>query len=447
VANAAAPVKPNVLVILADDLGYGELGCQGFTREIPTPNIDRIASNGVRFTSGYVSGPYCSPTRAGFMTGRYQTRFGHEFNPGPAQSAPKTFGLSLGETTIANRLKAAGYTTGWFGKSHLGYEPEFHPLKRGFDEYYGFLGGAHSYLDASSDKGNPILRGTTPTTDIDGYTTDAFAREAVKFIDHHKSSPWFCYLAFNAVHAPLEATEKYLSRFPNIKENKRVRYAAMQSAMDDAVGSVLGKIRELGQEENTLIFFFSDNGGPSHQTTSGNGPLRGVKAQTWEGGIRVPFMVQWKGRIPAGKMDDRPVIQLDIYPTALAAAGVMVKPKWKLDGVNLLPYLTGEQSGAPHEALYWRFGPQVAIRKGDWKLVKGVGSVGVQGVERRAQSNMEGAELYDLGKDIGEKTNLADQEPAKVKELAADWDRWNSENVDAKWIPGNRDRNRTKQSN
>lgn len=325
VANAAAPVKPNVLVILADDLGYGELGCQGFTREIPTPNIDSIARNGVRFISGYVSGPYCSPTRAGFMTGRYQTRFGHEFNPGPAQSAPKTFGLSLGETTIANRLKAGGYTTGWFGKSHLGYEPQFHPLKRGFDEYYGFLGGAHSYLDASADKANPILRGTTPTTDIDGYTTDAFAREAVKFIDHHKSSPWFCYLAFNAVHAPLEATEKYLSRFPNIKDKKRLRYAAMQSGMDDAVGSVLGKIRELGQEENTLIFFFSDNGGPTRQTTSGNGPLRGYKSQTWEGGIRVPFMVQWKDRIPAGRVDDRPVIQLDIYP----------KLRWPLPGLRL----------------------------------------------------------------------------------------------------------------
>ena len=323
---AAVPAKPNVLVILADDLGYGELGCQGFTPEIPTPNVDSIAKNGVRFTSGYVSGPYCSPTRAGLLTGRYQTRFGHEFNPGPAQSAATTFGLPLSETTIADRLKTAGYTTGWFGKSHLGYAPPFHPFKRGFDEYYGFLGGAHSYLDASADAANPILRGTTPTTDIDGYTTDAFAREAVKFIDHHKSGPWFCYLAFNAVHGPLEATEKYLSRFPNVKDNKRLHYAAMQSAMDDAVGSVLGKIRELGQEENTLIFFVSDNGGPTAQTTSDNGPLRGFKAQTWEGGIRVPFMVQWKGHVPAGKIDDRPVIQLDILPTALAAAGVTAEP-------------------------------------------------------------------------------------------------------------------------
>jgi arylsulfatase A-like enzyme len=441
---ASADAKPNILVILADDLGYGELGCQGYTKQIPTPNIDSIAAGGVRFTSGYVSGPYCSPTRAGLMTGRYQQRFGHEFNPGPAQSADKTFGLSLAETTLADRLKAAGYATGWFGKSHLGYEPPYHPLQRGFDEYYGFLGGAHSYLDAGADKANPIMRGTTPTTDIDGYTTDAFAREAVKFIDAHQTGPWFCYLAFNAVHGPLEATEKYLSRFPSIDEKKRRTYAAMQSAMDDAVGKVLAKVRELGQEENTLIFFLSDNGGPTAQTTSANGPLRGFKAQTWEGGIRVPFLVQWKGHIPAGKVDDRPVIQLDIHPTALAAAGVAVKPEWKLDGVNLLPYLTGDKTGAPHEALYWRFGPQVAIRMGDWKLVKGGGSAGIAGIEPGAKATIEGAELYNLAKDIGETTNLAEQEPAKVKELAAAWNRWNADNVDAQWGPPRRAANANK---
>ncbi len=445
-AFAAAPTKPNVLVILADDLGYGELGCQGFTSEIPTPNIDSIAHGGIRFTSGYVSGPYCSPTRAGFMTGRYQTRFGHEFNPGPAQSSGKDFGLPLGETTIGDRLKAAGYVTGWFGKSHLGYEPPFHPLKRGFEEFFGFLGGAHSYLDASADRANPILRGNTPTTDIDGYTTDAFGREAVKFIEAHKSSPWFCYLAFNAVHAPLQATDIYLGRFPDIKDQKRRPYAAMQYAMDNAVGNVLDKLRELNLEENTLIFFFSDNGGPTRQTTSGNGPLRGFKSQTWEGGIRVPFMVQWKGHLPAGRTDDRPVIQLDIYPTALAAAGVAVQPEWKVEGVNLLPYLTGDKTDAPHEALYWRFGPQVAIRKGNWKLVKGVGSEGVGAVERRAKSNMDGAELYDLAKDIGETKNLANQQPDKVKELAADWDHWNSDNIEARWIPARANRNRAKQA-
>ncbi len=431
---AFAAEKPNILVILADDLGYGELSCQGFTTQIPTPNIDSLAKNGVRFTSGYVSGPYCSPTRAGLMTGRYQQRFGHEFNPGPAQASPN-FGLSLDEKTIGDRLKAAGYATGWFGKSHLGYEPPFHPLKRGFDEYFGFLGGAHSYLDAASDRANPILRGTTPVDSID-YTTDAFGRDAVSFIEKHDKQPWFCYLPFNAVHAPLESLEKYLARFTSIEDPKRRTFAAMLSAMDDAVGSVLSTIRARGLEKDTLIFFVSDNGGPTRQTTSGNGPLRGFKAQTWEGGIRVPWMIQWAGRIPAGKVDDRPVIQLDILPTALAAAGVDVQPEWKIDGVNLLPYLTGGKSGVPHEALYWRFGPQIAMRMGDWKLVKGIGSVGVEAMDPRKKASMENVELYNLAQDIGEKNNLAEKEPAKVKELTAAWEKWNSGLVDPKWFPG-----------
>jgi len=199
---------------------------------------------------------------------------------------------------------------------------------------------------------------------------------------------------------------------------------------------VLAKIRELGQEKNTLIVFFSDNGGPTAQTTSGNGPLRGFKAQTWEGGIRIPFMAQWKGRIPAGKVDDRPVIQLDILPTALAAAGVAIQPEWKLDGVNLLPYLTGEKSGAPHEALYWRFGAQVAIRMGDWKLVKGAGSRSIEGGTRQGGASMDGAELYNLKEDIGEKNNLAEKEPEKVKQLTTAWNKWNGELVPPSWMPG-----------
>ncbi len=429
---AAGANKPNILLILADDLGYGELSIQG-NPQIPTPNIDSLARNGVRFTSGYVSGPYCSPTRAALMTGRYQQRFGHEFNPGPAQRAEVTFGLSLKEKTIGDRLKEAGYATGWFGKSHLGYAPQFHPLKRGFDEYFGFLGGAHDYLDAVGDSGNPILRGTNVVDTID-YTTDAFGREAVKFIEKHRAGPWFVYLPFNAVHAPLEALPKHLARFPNIAERKRHTFAAMLSAMDDAVGAVLAKIRELGQEEKTLIFFLSDNGGPTAQTTSGNGPLRGFKAQTWEGGIRVPYIIQWKGHLPAGKVDDRPVIQLDILPTALAAAGVELKPQWNLDGVNLLPYLDGSRSEPPHSALYWRFGGQLAIRKGDWKLVKAPGlAAGAQALSGKASTDQ--AELYNLARDIGEKTNLATSEPAKFQELAAAWNAWNAELVEPSWRP------------
>lgn len=427
---AAAPARPNVLLILADDLGYGELSCQG-NPQIPTPHIDSIARHGVRFTSGYVSGPYCSPTRAGLLTGRYQQRFGHEFNPGPAEQAVANFGLPLSETTLADRLKAAGYATGMFGKWHLGYRPEFHPQKRGFDEYFGFLGGAHSYVDAAADPANPILRGTTPVKSVD-YTTEAFAREAVAFIERHQRSPWFVYLPFNAVHGPLQATEKYLQRSASITDSRRQTFAAMLSAMDDAIGTVLAKLRELKLEENTLVFFLSDNGGPTPQITSGNGPLRGFKSQTWEGGVRVPWLLQWKARIPAGRVDERPVIQLDVVPTALAAAGIAVKPEWKLDGVDLLPFLTGEKSGAPHEALYWRFGAQMAIRRGDWKLVKGPGG---EARDMAGGATAEGAELYNLREDIGEKRNLAAEHPEKLRELAAAWTKWNSELEAPRWIP------------
>ncbi len=427
----AAQQKPNILLIVGDDLGYGELSCQGFTQEIPTPNIDSIAKHGVRFTSGYVTGPYCSPTRAGMMTGRYQQRFGHEFNPGEAEVTADFIGLSVNEKTIGDRFKAIGYVNGWFGKSHLGYAPQFHPLKRGFDEYFGFLGGMHDYLDAEREKYNRILDGTTPIDKID-YTTDAFGRAAIKFIDQHRAEPWFCYLAFNAVHMPLEATDKYLARFAHIKDQKRRTYAAMQSAMDDAVGAVLEKVRALGQEENTLVIFLSDNGGPTQVTTSSNGPLRGVKSQTWEGGIRIPFMMQWKGHLPVGSVDDRPVVQLDILPTALAAAGVAANPEWKLDGVNLLPFLTGEKSGAPHDVLYWRFGQQIALRKGDWKLVKAPTTEAEVRV-RGGTGTTVGAHLYNLANDIGEKENLAAKNPEKLRELAAAWDKLNAEMIEPLW--------------
>ncbi|MDB6077964.1 MAG: arylsulfatase family protein [Akkermansiaceae bacterium] len=429
--------KPNILLIVADDLGYGELTSQGFKKDIPTPNIDSIGKNGVRFTNGYVSGPYCSPTRAGLLTGRYQERFGHEFNPGPPVEGNNAIGLALTEKTAGDRLKAAGYTTGWFGKSHLGNAPEFHPLNRGFDEFYGFLGGAHSYENPGADSNNPILRGREVDRNP-GYLTEAFAREAVSFIERKKDVPWFVYLPFNAVHAPLEVAEKYEGRFTSIEDPKRRKFAGLLSSLDDNVGVVLNKLKELNLEEDTLILFISDNGGPTEQTTSSNGPLHGFKAQTWEGGIRVPFAIQWKGKIAAGALDPRPVIQLDLLPTALAAAGVTAQPDWKLDGVNLLPYVKDGKEERPHDALFWRFGQQLAVRKGDWKLVKGVGTPGVQPGAADRPASIEGAQLYNLADDIGETTDLAAKNPDKVKELAALWNSWNSELVAPKWLPDGR---------
>ena len=318
-ALAAAPLaraadnKPNVIVILADDLGWGDIGCYG--SDLPTPNIDSIAKNGTRFTDAHVSCPYCSPTRAGLMTGRYQTHFGHEFNPGPAEQAVENFGLPLTETAMPARFKALGYRTGMFGKWHLGYREEYRPMRRGFDEFYGFLGGAHSYIDANADSSNPIYRGNTKVDKID-YTTDEFTREAVSFIERNKDNPFFVYLPYNAVHNPMQALDKYTARFPKIADPQRRIYAGMTAALDDGVGQVLKTLDKHKLTNKTLVVFFTDNGGPTLANTSRNGPLRGYKAQVWEGGLRIPFMMQWPGHIPKGKIVNHPVIALDILPNA-----------------------------------------------------------------------------------------------------------------------------------
>jgi arylsulfatase A-like enzyme len=425
-AGARAADRPNVVIVLADDYGYADVGFHG-CKDIPTPNIDAIAAGGVRCSSGYGSGPYCSPTRAGLLTGRYQTRFGHEFNAGAAGT-----GLPTTETTLADRLKAAGYATGVVGKWHLGSAPQFHPQKRGFDEFFGFLGGAHSYFPKQG-----IFRGTQEVEES-GYLTDAFAREAVAFIDRHKAHPFFLYLAFNAVHTPMDATEARLKRFESIADMRRRTYAAMTAAMDEAVGRVTSKLRAAGLEENTLIAFFGDNGGPTMLGTtinaSNNAPLRGSKRTTLEGGVRVPFALQWKGKLPAGAVYEQPVIQLDLLPTALAAAGVEAQPEWKLDGVNLLPYLTGQNSGRPHETLYWRFGEQMAIRRGDWKLVRYDATVDTPGQRSPgARPLVSPPRLYNLARDVGEASDLAAQYPEKVKELEGAWRSWNAEQARPLW--------------
>jgi arylsulfatase A-like enzyme len=408
--------KPNVIVIVADDLGYGEIVCGG-KQEIPTPHIHSIARAGICFTNAYVSCPVCSPTRAGLITGRYQQRFGHEFNTGPAARAAASVGLPLDQVTMADRMKKLGYATGAVGKWHLGYSPQFHPHKRGFDEFFGFLGGAHSYVDSEADAANRILRGNEPV-DKEEYLTDAFGREAVAFIDRHKSEPFFLYLPFNATHGPLEATDKYSNRFSQIGDRRRRTFAAMLSAMDDAVGAVLEKLRQVQLEENTLLFFIGDNGGPTQQITSKNDPLRGFKGQVWEGGIRVPCMMQWVGHLPAGKIYNDPIIALDILPTAVAAAGGNVFSGPPIDGVDLLPYLTGEKAGRPHETLYWRYGRQWAIRKGDLKLL---------------QTTTGGEQLFDLSNDISEQHDLSTEKPAAVAQLKKDYESWNAELQDPKW--------------
>ena len=434
-AETAKTTKPNILVIVADDLGYGDIGVHG-GKDVPTPHIDALAASGLRCTNGYVSAPYCSPSRAGFLTGRYQTRFGHEFNPHVGEEGK--LGLPLEQRTIADYLRGAGYATGLVGKWHQGFDRAHHPQSRGFDEYFGFLVGGHNYLlhkDAEAEFGsayskNMIYR-NREVQKLDGYTTDLFTDEALAFMERHTDKPWFLYLAYNAVHTPLEVLEKYGERVPEaVTDPDRRGYLSLLIGLDDAVGRITTSLHKRGKDKDTLIFFFSDNGGSGSKpylayNTGVNTPLRGDKGQTLEGGIRVPFFVSWPGKLPAGKTYDHPVTTLDILPTACALAGAKVDKE--CDGVNLLKYLTGEDTTAPHEALYWRFGPQMAIRKGKWKLVdwRDFGT-----------KKNSGLELYDLEKDISEKNNLAAAQPKTVTALAAAWETWNKQNIGPLWHGG-----------
>ena len=416
---AAVAKRPNVLIIVADDLGYGDLGFQG-GKDVPTPHLDGLARGGTRCTSGYVSCPVCSPTRAGLLTGRYQQRFGHEFNPGPQQNGSReAFGLPLTETTIANQLKKAGYRTGQVGKWHLGFSKRFLPNERGFDESFGFLGGAHTYLPSSEGKTSGIFRNGEEIHETE-YLTDAFGREGASFIERNASNPFFLYLTFNAVHAPLDTRPDKLEQFKHIKDRKRRSYAAMLSSLDDAVGRVLGQLDKSGVTQNTLVFFISDNGGPTQANASLNTPLNGVKATVWEGGIRVPYVLRWPDRIAADKTYDQPVIALDIFATVSAVAGVDVPKDRVIDGVNLLPYLNGEVATAPHEALYWRFGPQHAIRKGQYKLLK----------LRNGEEH-----LFDLNQDVGEQHDLLTERAEVAAQLRADFAKWDSQLAKPLWGP------------
>ena len=409
--------RPNVILIVADDLGYADLGCQNLSKDVRTPYIDQLATNGVRCTNGYVSAALCSPARAGLLTGRYQQRFGHEHNPGP--DTAETFGLPLDQATLPQQLKSVGYTTAMIGKWHLGNRPEFHPTRRGFDEFFGFLGGAHGY-NTVGQGANVLQRGTQPLDKTD-YLTDAFSREAVQFIERQAArqqvrteppNPFFLYLTYNAVHTPMQAPLQYLARFPDETDDTRKTMLAMLTAMDEGIGQVMAKLRERRLEEDTLIFFVSDNGGPTHANGSRNAPLRGVKNTLWEGGIRVPFIVQWKGSLPAGKIYNHPVIALDIAPTIYSVAGVSTLPKGRYDGVELLPYLGGSNPSPPHDALYWRAGEQWAVRAGSHKLTRADVS--------------QPPRLFDVSKDPGESNDLAAAQPDVAASLKSKYDQWSA---------------------
>jgi hypothetical protein len=416
-ARGAVPAaRPNILLIVSDDQGYADVGFQG-SKDLVTPHLDRLAASGIRFTNGYVTHPFCSPTRAGLMTGRYQQRFGHERNPHFNPSDHRE-GLPVGETLLPARLQPAGYVTGWIGKWHLGAAPEFAPERRGFAETYGFIGGGHRFrewaVNGAVEYQVPVERNGRPVTPPAHLTTD-LGREAVEFVRRHRGEPWFLYLAFNAPHNPQEPTPERLARFAAIADPLRQKYAAQMSLMDDAIGETAGALRATGQEPRTLVFFFSDNGGPVGINGSINTPLRGAKGTVYEGGVRVPFVVAWPERLQAGKVDDRPVSSVDVFATALAAAGVPMPTDRTYDSVNLIPYLTGEKAGAPHERLFWRNGSQLAVRDGNWKLVRAAG---------------KSDEVYDLATDVAETKDLAAEQPAVAARLAKALNAWNGELID-----------------
>ena len=425
--------RPNILVILADDLGYGDLGYTG-SPDIRTPTIDRLARSGIEITNGYVTHPYCGPSRAGLITGRYQARFGMEFN---IDYSPhdEHLGLPKNEKTIADRLQAAGYRTGVIGKWHLGAAPPFHPNNRGFDYFYGFLGGGHAYWPSSTTVTAPLAGGYHQPmlrnggyAEFEEYLTTALSRDAARFVTE-SDQPFFLYLSYNAPHSPLEAPREFLDKYTHIEDENRRTYAAMIDAMDEGIGMVVAALEESGKLDNTLIFFLSDNGGVypeawmTYATWASNAPFRRGKVALTEGGIHVPFIVHWPGGLPSGKEFDGLVSALDIAATSVAVAGGDFSDGL-LDGKNLVPHLAGEEDGSPHEALFWRFAEADyiwAVRTPDAKYLRQM----LPGV---------GRSFFDMGSDPYEAKNIVDEKPGRQAELARLWNEWNSHNLQNIWV-------------
>jgi len=413
IAEAASQDKPNIIVILADDLGYADLSCQG-SPDVKTPNIDSLAASGVRCTAGYVTAPQCGPSRAGILSGRYQTNLGLESNEFVYNPGLHKYPL------ISERLKEAGYNTGYMGKWGVSARPSLHPPKRGFDVTYWNQNGNLFFPLEEYYEGNQVRRGHKDV-ELEKYSTEAFTDEAIKFVNDQKDDPFFLFLAYITPHVPMEALEKDLKHFEHVEDPLRRTMLAMMKNMDDCVGRLLKTLDKKGIREDTLIFFLSDNGGATPTNTSHCGPnFRGTKTQMLEGGIRIPYIVNWRGKLPEGEVYDNPVSSLDIAATSFEVAGLDIQEDWKLDGVNILPYLKGENRSEPHKALYWRFQfplekenqHSFAIRKGKYKLVK----------NGWAQTPVA---LYDLENDTREEHNLAKTHPERFQELLKQWEKWN----------------------
>ena len=419
-----AQKKPNVLIILSDDQGWGDVGFNGGT-DIPTPNLDQLAKDGVIFNQGYSSHPYCSPSRAGLLSGRYQQKFGHENNPENKKQGEETVvGLPKSELMISELLQKNNYQTCAIGKWHLGNADKFLPNNRGFDDWFGFSGGGLNYWG----KTNPGKRelgvvrdGKLVPEESLTYLTDDFSNEAVKYIDKYtkNENPFFMYLAYNAPHAPIQATKEYTDKVKHIEYGDRAAYAAMVVGMDAGIGKVIQKLKEAGEYENTLIFFYSDNGG--HLSGASNFPYRGHKGMLFEGGIREPFVISWPNRIKGGNVYKKPIIALDIYPTILAAAEIEKPESKKIDGVDLLPILTKKKKCLKERTLFWQYsgGEGYAVRDKNYKLIYSY--------------YKKEFLLFDIEKDEYEHNNIASKYPKIVATLKGKYQEWAKTNVTPLW--------------
>ncbi|MGL6314356.1 sulfatase family protein [Vibrio sp. WXL103] len=436
---AADNLAPNIIVILADDLGYNDVGFTGET-QIQTPNLDRLAYDGVIFHNGYVTHPYCGPSRAGLLTGRYQARFGMENNITYAPQDPH-MGLPLSETTFVEHLQTAGYRTGMVGKWHLGGALHFQPQNRGFDYFYGFLGGGHNYFPDGVAVGHhneywmPMVENGKPAI-FDEYLTTALSRKAAEFIqDSAGKQPFMLYVSYNAPHAPLQALEQDVAKYAHIEDRRRRIYAAMVDSMDQGVGMIIESLEQTYELDNTLIFFLSDNGGVYPEAWqpksdwADNFPFRRGKVALLEGGVHVPFIAHWPEAIAKDTHFDGLVSALDIAATSLSIAGIDAS-EMKLEGKNLIPYIQGTKQGSPHNALFWRFeeGDHIwAVRTPTHKyLSQGFPKVTSKGV---TDPGVQGKSLFNMVNDPYEQHDIYGQEPMVQQQLAELWNAWNADNT------------------
>lgn len=421
---AQKDTRPNILIILSDDQGWGDVGFNGGT-DIPTTNLDLLAKEGVVFSQGYASHPYCSPSRAGLLSGRYQQRFGHENNPENTKQGEDTvIGLPLNEMMISELLQKNNYQTCAIGKWHLGNANKFLPNNRGFDDWYGFSGGGLNYWGTTKEDNKElgVMRDGKPVPEDQlTYLTDDFSNEAVNYIDKYSKNekPFFMYLAYNAPHAPIQATKEYTDQVKHIEFGDRAAYAAMVVGMDVGIGKVIDKLKATGEYENTLIFFYSDNGGHSHGASSE--PYRGHKGMMFEGGIREPFLISWPNKIKGNQVYEKPIIALDIFPTILSAANIEKPSNKEIDGVDLMPILTKKKKALKERTLFWRYsgGEGYAVRDGDYKLIYSYYKKDVL--------------LFNIKNDEFEHNNIASQHPEIVSELNKKYKIWSKDNIVPLW--------------